>query len=218
MKKLLAIIAITAITFSATAQEKREGKQKHDMQKGMHKGGKHQRDGQGMKDLNFSDAQKAQMKTNREEYKTKMNQLKQNQNMSVKEFNEKKQALHEEQKAKMQAMLTPEQKAKMAESKAKHEQQRTEMQAKRFEKMKTDLALSNDQASKLKAHNEATHAKLKALKENESLSKEQKHEQAKAIKEASKAERKNILTAEQLKKIDEMKKDRKGKDWKQTKK
>lgn len=121
MKKILAVIAITAITFSATAQEKRESNRKHNMEQGKHKKGK-QPGKQMMKELNFSEAQQSQMKADRLAYKAKMEQLKQNQHISVKEFNEKKEVLRREHKAKMESILTPEQKAKMAVLKAGNEQ------------------------------------------------------------------------------------------------
>ena len=220
MKKILvSIFALAAITFSATAQEKRETK--HD------KGAMHQRNGKGnqkemMKDLNLSDAQKAQMKANQEDFRNQMKALDANETISVKDMKEKKKALHEQQKAKMESILTAEQKSKLAESRSKMQAERSAMGAKRMEKMKTALGLSNEQASKLKASNEVVHAKMKAIKDNESLSQEARKEQMKAIKESAKAERKNILTAEQMKKMEEMRKDgkREGgkKDWKQSKK
>lgn len=84
--------------------------------------------------------------------------------------------------------------------------------------MKTALSLSNDQAFKIKAQNEATYTKLKAIKENETLSKDEKKQQMKTVKEISKEERKNILSAAQIKKMEEIKVNRKQKDFKQIKK
>jgi len=208
MKRILSIIAISAISFSATAQEKREIKQHKDgTHQDMHKKGKHH-NRQMMKDMNFSEAQQSQMKANREEYKTKLQQLKQDKNITLKDFNEKKEALNKEQKAKMHSLLTPEQKTKMAANKAKHEQEKIERQNKHFEKMKVGLSLTDDQANKLKAQNELTRNNMKAIRENESLSKEERMKQMKALKENSQQQRKSILTADQLKKMEEMKKDK----------
>ena len=219
MKKILISALALAITFSVSAQERRELKKE--------KGEMHQRHGKShdkamMKDLNLTDAQKAQMKANMEEYRSQMKALEANDVVSVKEMKEKKRALHEQQKAKMEAILTADQKAQLAQSRAKMESQRAGMESNRMEKMKAELGLSNDQAAKLKSQNEATRAKIKALKDDQTLSQDAKKAQMKTIKEAAKAERKNLLTAEQLKKMEEMKKEGKykggKKDWKDSKK
>ena len=214
MKKLLVLsLALSAIIFSATAQQKREMKGDKDA---MHHG--HNNRGMMMKNMNFSDAQKAQMKANREEFKNKIQELNKNENLTVKEQRDRKEALHNEQKAKMQALLTPEQKTKIAASKAKMEANRKEMGEKRMEMLKTKLGLSGDQFSKWKAQNEATHTQLKAIKENQLLSSDAKREKMKAVKVAAKEQRKSIFTADQLKKMEELKKDYRNKDWKQSKK
>ena len=202
---------LAVVGLSASAQERREMKgQKH----GMHHGQK----GDMMKDLNLTDAQKAQMKADRENYKAKMEALKKDENITVKEMKARQKAIHDEQKAKMQALLTPEQKAKIASDRANMETKRKAMDGQRAEVMKEKLGLSNEQAEKLKAQNQEAHSKIKAIQDNESLTMDQKKEQMKAVKEASKAQRKNILTAEQIKKMEEMKKDGKGqKDWKEKK-
>ena len=203
------ILAIAG--FSASAQERREMKgQKH----GMHQGQK----GDMIKDLNLTDAQKVQLKADRETYKAKMEALRKDENITVKEMKAREKAIHDEQKAKMQALLTPEQKAKIASDRANMDTKRKAMDAQRAEEMKEKLGLSNEQAEKLKAHNQETHSKIKAIQDNESLTMDQKKEQMIAVKEASKAQRKNILTAEQLRKMEEMKKEGKGqKDWKEKK-
>ena len=214
MKKLLVLsLALSAIIFTATAQQKREMKEGKD---GIHKG--HHKKAMMVKDMNFSDAQKAQMKANREEFKNKMQELNKNESLTVKEQRDRKEALHNEQKAKMQALLTPEQKTKIAASKAKMEANRKEMGEKRMEMLKTKLGLSSDQFSKWKAQNEATHTQLKAIKENQLLSSDAKREKMKAVKVAAKEQRKSIFTADQLKKMEELKKDYRNKDWKQSKK
>ena len=185
MKKLLVLsLALSTVIFSATAQQKREMKGDKDA---MHHG--HNNRSMMMKNMNFSDAQKAQMKANREEFKNKM-----------------------------QALLTPEQKTKMAASKAKMEVKRKEMGEKRMDMMKTKLALSNNQLAKWKVQDEATHAQMNAIKENQSLSSDAKREKMKAVKVAAKEQRKSIFTADQLKKMQELKKDHINKDWKQSKK
>ena len=199
MKKLLAIIAISAITFSATAQEQRDIKKKHHAEQRHGKGHK----GEKMKELNLTDAQKSQLKSDREAFKLKMAELEKNESLTVKEYRLRKAALQKEQHEKMRSLLTAEQKAKLTESRKKDDAKRQEMQARRIDKMKSELNLTDEQDSKLKAQNEATRMKMKAIKDNESLSQEERKVQIKALKESAKAQRKTILTAEQLKKLEE---------------
>lgn len=128
-------------------------------------------------------------------------------------------------KAKMESILTAEQKTKLEQKRAESKEDKMEMKADRkahFEKMKQELNLTNEQAEKLKTHNQAVHAKIQAVRSNNALTEEQKKAEIKAIKEASKAERKNILTDEQIKRMDELKAEGKhGKmkkeNWKQKK-
>ncbi len=206
MKKIIAFTMILAIAgFSASAQERREMKgQKH----GMHK--MQGQKGDMMKDLNLTDAQKAQLKADREIYKAKMEALRKDENITVKEMKARQKAIQDEQKAKMQALLTPEQKAKMAAERSGMEASRKQMDGKRADMMKEKLGLSNDQAEKLKAHNQEVHSKIKSIQDNQNLTMEQKKAQMQAVKEASKTQRKSILTDEQIKKMEEMKKDGKG--------
>jgi len=208
MKRIIALTVAFAIAgFSLTAQQTREMKH-HNKGNQMHHGQKKNM----VKDLNLTDAQKTQLKADKEANKAKMEALNKQDNITVKEMRERKAALQQEQKAKMDALLTPDQKATIAADKANMESKRKDMDGKRGEAMKEKLGLSNDQAAKLKTHNEATHSKIKAIRDNQSLSMEQKKEQMKAVKESSKAQRNSILTAEQIKKMDEMKKEgsRKG--------
>lgn len=206
MKKLLSIIVIIAISLAATAQEKRQKMQdKGGFQEGRHRPGKpHNR--QMMKELNFSEAQKSTLRANRESFRAKMQQLEKEENITVKEYRSRKAALLKENRAAMQSVLTPEQQIKMAEMKMKREQQHKERDNLRFEKMKSNLSLTNEQAAQIKNQQEALRMKQKAIRENESLSMEQKKQQMKALQESARQERMKVLTAEQQEKMKARKK------------
>lgn len=207
MKKLLIpVIAIFALTFTATAQDKM-GKTDKMSRKGHHQ--KHQK-GMMAKELNLTDAQKAQAKMINEDARKKMQELNKNESITVKEQRNRKAAIQKERKAKMEGLLTADQKAKKAELKIAQKAQREEQYAKRLEAMKTNLSLSDDQVAKLKTQRAASHAKAEKIKNNESLSREQKKEQMMALKAEAKAQHSKIFTADQLKKMEEMKKNREG--------
>lgn len=200
---VVTLLALATLSFSANAQQKREFRH-HDQERGgMHK--RHHKI-EMAKQLNFTEAQKQQAKANREEFKRKMQELNKNENITVKEMRDRKEALVKEQKAKMNALLTSEQKAKLEQLKADRKQKSDERFGKHMDKMRSKLGLTDDQVSQLKAQRESMQAKMKALKENESLTREQRRDQFLALKEEAKEAHKKILTAEQLKKMEEMKK------------
>lgn len=215
MKKILTLsLAISALVFSASAQEKRQNKKEGERTEG--------REGRGgmMQDLNLTEAQKTQMKANREAFKAQMDQLKA-QNLPDAQFKERMEALRADQRSKMEAILTPEQKTKWAEQRknfegkkgneGKFEGKNDDRQNKHFDKMKEKLGLTDDQATRLKAQHEALKVRREAIKNDKTLSKSARKEKMMALRNEAKEQRKSILTPEQLKKMEEFKKDHKGK-------
>jgi Spy/CpxP family protein refolding chaperone len=201
MKKLLIpLVAILAFTATASAQDK------------MGKKGHHRQHHKGMmaKELNFSEDQKKQAKTINEDFRKKMQELNKNESITVKEMREKKAAIMKERKAKMDALLTAEQKAKMEKLKADRKVKNEERYAKRMDKMKTNLGLSDEQVTKLKTQRANMHAKAEKIRNNQSLSREQKKEQMMALKAEAKEQHSKILTAEQMNKMKEMRKNHGG--------
>lgn len=198
MKKvLIALIAFLVLAISVNAQDKmgKKGQHHHKHEKGMM-----------AKQLNFTDAQKAQAKTINEDSRKKMQDLNKNESITVKEQGDRKAAILKERKTKMDGLLTVEQKTKMTQLKTEHKAKKEAGYAKRLDKMKSNLNLTDDQVAKLKSQRTANHAKAENIKNNESLSREQKKEQMIAIKAEAKEQNSKVFTPEQLKKRDEMKK------------
>ena len=203
MKKISAgIVLMMFLALGASAQEKQQGHHEK------HKTNAHRK--YLTKDLDLTDAQKQKMKETRENYRKEVAELNKNENITVKEMRDRRAALAKDHKAAIDEILTQEQKNKIKEQRNKSMEQRKQLQAKRAEKMKKDLALSDDQSAKLKTMNEGYKSKFESLRSNESLDRAAKKEQFEALKEQRKEELKNVLTQEQIKKLDEMKKDRGG--------
>ena len=175
-KNLMPIIAIFALTGTANAQDK------------MSKKGHHQKHERGMmaKQLDFTDAQKNQAKIINEDSRKKKQDLNKNESITVKEMRDRKTVILKEKKIKMDGLLTADQRTKMAGIKAQQKVKKEEQFAKHIEKMKTNLNLSDDQVTKLKAQRSANHAKAEKIKNNESLSREQKKEQMMDLKTEAK--------------------------------
>jgi Spy/CpxP family protein refolding chaperone len=199
MKKIVAgMLALASFIFSANAQETPKMKRFHHQHK----------HGMMMKELNLTADQQQQLKANRDSYQKQWLELNKNENITVKESRDKKDALRKEQKEKMAAILTPEQKNKLEQLKKDREVKREAMAAKRLDKMKTKLNLSDDQVAKIKSGSEAIHAKAKAIREDDKLSRTEKKEKLMALKAETQTNLKSILTPEQISKIEELKKNR----------
>ena len=199
MKKLLIpLIAIFALTATVSAQDKMGKKGHHN---------KHQK-GMMAKQLNFTDAQKAQAKTINLDSRKKMQELNKNESITVKEQRDRKAAILKERKTKMDGLLTADQKAKQTQLRAEHKAKKEAGYAKRLDRMKTNLNLTDEQVTKLKSQQAANHAKAEQIKNNESLSREQKKAQMMALKTQAKDQHNKIFTPEQLKKKEEMRKNR----------
>lgn len=201
MKKLAMLLLMAGtITLSASAQQK-------EFRKGHH-GRKHHRGDMMAKQLNFSEDQKKQAASYKQDLRKQMQELNKQENITVKEQRDRKAAILKSHKAKMDGLLTAEQKTKMAELKKQYKERKQQHYAKRMDKMKTQLGLSETQVAQMKQQHETLSVKRKAIMDNQSLSREQKKEKMMALRTEAKAERSKIFTPDQLKKLDEMKKNR----------
>lgn len=213
MKKLLAFTLVLALSGTTLFAQQTRTSHKKKAGHGMDYGKK-----DAYKNLNLTEAQQAQMKADNKNFKAQMEALSKDENISVKEQKARKAAIMAEQKAKRDALLTTEQKAQLQADRKAMGEKRKAMDKKRGANMQQELGLNNDQAAKLKAQNQATQEKVKAIKANTTLTEAQRREQMKAVKDAASAERKQILTTEQQDKMKEMKKDKKGGQYKKGKK
>ena len=112
--------------------------------------------------------------------------------------------IRKENKAKVDGILTTDQKAQLQKQRAEAREKQKEMGKEREEKMKSQLGLTDDQSAKLQANRKEMGDKMKAIRENKSLSDEQKKEQFKELMKSQKDKMKSILTEEQLNKMKEM--------------
>ena len=161
-----------------------------------------------MKQLNLTPDQQHQLKAYHKNYREQMQALNKNESITVKEFRDKKYALHQDEKAKFLSLLTSDQKNKLDQLKQQRQQQHEAMAAKRLDKMKTKLSLSDNQVAQIKSQMQDIHSKMKAIKDDQSLGRLEKKQQLEALKSESKENFKKILTPDQLNKMEELKKER----------
>ncbi|MEO6188840.1 MAG: hypothetical protein ABIO82_04625 [Ginsengibacter sp.] len=196
--------AQTADSASSVQRNPQHKKFGNNMQRGK---GRHASE---MKDMNFSDSQKEQMKNIRSQYRDKMNQLDQDRTLSPEDLRTKKNELRKEQKDKFESTLTPEKKEKLVQRKQQHQTERKTKEQNGISRMKSSLELNDAQVSQLQTDQEAFKAKAKAIKENNSSSADQKKDQLMQLRKTREESVKNILSTEQWKKREEMKQNRPG--------
>jgi len=199
MKKLILSAAVLSIAFAVQAQEipDRKTDRPHMMER------KKQHHGMEFQKLNLTEDQKAQFKTQNESFRKQMEELKKNDNITVKEWREKAESLRKTHKSGLQNILTADQKAQVEKMKAEAKQKHTDMARKKGENMKTRLGLSDDQAAKMEFNRKEMGEKMKVLRENSSLTELQKREQMKELMKKQRESMKSILTEEQLNKLKE---------------
>ncbi len=201
MKKIILSTLVLSLAFAVQAQEipERKGERPSTMdRKKNHRGMEFQK-------LNLTEEQKAKFKTQNESFRQQMEELKKNDNITVKDWKAKMENIRKEHKKNTQNILTTEQKAQVekmkAEGKAKHEA----MGKERGDKMKIALGLTDEQSAKMQSNRKEMGEKMKSLRESKSLSDEEKKEQMKELMKKQKDSMKSILTEEQLKKMKETK-------------
>lgn len=221
MKKyVIALTVFTVIAITAAAQTKNSSTDtttQHPNMQMHHKDGyamhKFHHHGMMMAQLNLTDAQKQQAKSINDNYRTQLKDVEKNESITLKDYRSKKASLEQERKSKFQALLTTDQKNKIAKAKQDRSAKMKMMAQKRMEKMKTDLNLTDDQVAKMQGQRESSMEQMKAIRENPSLSEEQKKEQLMDLRKSNHESMNSILTADQLKKKEELRNNRMS-EWK----
>lgn len=208
MKKLILSALIVSLAVAGQAQEIPERKmERPPMMHGFQKG-HHRMPGMAMPKLNLTEEQKEKFKAQHENFRKQLEELKKNENITVKEWKSRMEALRKDNKAKLDGILTAEQKAQIEKMKAEHKAiQEIDTKA-RMEKMKLRLGLTDEQAEKMKKNHEEVTQKMKELREDNKMDMEKKKEKMKELMKEQKEKMKSILTEEQMKKMQEGRKQR----------
>lgn len=191
MKKLIVSVILSAISFAAIqAQETPE----------FRKGERHHHQ-MALQKLNLSEDQKAQFKTLNEGFRKEMQELKKQDNITVKEWKSRKEKLRNDHKKNIEGLLTQDQKEQLKKMKEERKGEMAARGEKRMDMMKEKLALTDEQSAKMKELHSGLSEKMKVIRENKSLEPEQKKEQIQELMKQNKEKMKSILTEDQLKKL-----------------
>ncbi len=200
MKKIILSAFIVMLAVSVKAQEipERKSDRPHMMERNRHPQGRE------FQKLNLTDDQKVKFKSQKESFHKQMEELKKNDNITVKEWRNKAENLRKEFKKGVSGIMTPEQKAQLEKRKVEGKEKFANMAKDRGARMKTELGLTEEQSAKMHSNRQEMGEKMKAIRENSAMGMEQKKEQMKEMMKKQKEYIKTVLTEEQLKKFKEM--------------
>ncbi|HCO67929.1 MAG TPA: hypothetical protein DIT04_09290 [Dysgonomonas sp.] len=194
MKKLfLSLMIFATVSFGAFSQ-KPNG----------HRNGEHRI----MKELNLSEEQQTKLKSLNEDFKSQAKALKDDQSLSKEVKREKMKELSTSKRNQIQALLTPEQKAKISERKDKRVEKRRDNSRKgdrnfahHTRKAKIDLNLTDSQKKQMLSLKESFRKQMQDLKADNSLDKEARNAKRKELASSHREQVKSILTPEQQAKM-----------------
>jgi hypothetical protein len=195
MKKIIVCTFVLAVAIQSTRAQEMPERKREKIESRHHRDGFHR--------LNLSEDQKAKFKSMNEDFRRQMDELKKNDNITVKEWRSKMENLRKDHRDKMSSLLTEDQKAQINKSRQERINRKGERSKTEIDRMKTRLNLTDDQAARLKQNRSDMAEKFKAIRENQSLTDVQKKEQVQELKKKQQENLKTILTEEQLKRLHE---------------
>jgi Spy/CpxP family protein refolding chaperone len=167
----------------------------------------HHHRGDALAQLNLSDDQKNEMKVINDDFKQQMTDLKKSEDkITVTEWKSKMSTIRKDHHTKVEKVLTDEQKANLKKMHKDHGKGFRQDKHNRMERMKKELNLTDDQSASLQKSYGESMQKMKAVKEDKSLSDDQKKAQFKTLHDQQQESLKSILTPDQWNKFQEMKK------------
>lgn len=154
--------------------------------------------------VRYTPEQRKQLMAINKEFKQKESDLFAKDNITLKEYKANLIALHKEKKARLDGLLTPDQKDQIARRKKATAENMQVMEAARMERLKIHLNLSDDQIGKLKAGQANLHQQAQAIHENDNILPQQKRQQMKDLMAKRNDIYKSVLTPEQYSKFEQM--------------
>jgi Spy/CpxP family protein refolding chaperone len=238
MKRILTSALILALSIGA-AQAQQTTTKKGEGHKKEHRGHHKDHKGSGFEKLNLTADQKAQMEALKEEFKKESQALKaQESTLTAAQMKEKRRALHEKHKTQMQSILTQEQKEQIAKMKAEHKASweahkggkgrfdstargnfgqrgvKRDAGMQRSAELAKELNLTAAQQTKMQQLRTDFRSQMEAVRNNNSLTQEQKRTKFQELAKAQQEQMKSILTKEQIEKMQSLRKERPGRTTK----
>lgn len=163
--------------------------------------------------IHYTPEQRQQVEAINKEYRQKREDLFKQDNITLKQYKSGLLALEKEKKAKVQALLTAQQKEQLANRHKRMDENRQVMGAARLERLRLTLNLTDDQVARIKTGQLNLHNQALAIHDNDNLLPQEKREQMHALMMTRNDNLKTILTPDQYTKFQQMFHHRHGGPW-----
>ena len=148
--------------------------------------------------LNLSDAQKTQLKSLRDQQHQQLQALRQDQSLAPDQRRAQAQKIHQQFRSQMQGMLTPDQQAQLKQ-----------MRGRRGGPL-ARLNLTADQRAKLQPIMQQQRQQAQAIRNDSSLTHQQKQEKIRSLRQGTMSQMQGILTPEQQQQLQQWQQGRRG--------
>lgn len=152
----------------------------------------------------YTPEQRKQAMAINKDYRQKREDLFKQDNITLKQYKDGLIALDKEKKAKLQALLTPQQKDEMTTRRKRMDENRQVMAAAHLERLRLELNLTDQQVAQIKAGQQNLRNQAQSIRQNDNLLPQEKHEQMKALMTTRNDNFKTILTPDQYTRFQQM--------------
>jgi Spy/CpxP family protein refolding chaperone len=214
MKKIITGALVLALSIGAAQAQSANADRGKGHKKGHQKEGKMR--GHAYDKLDLSADQKAKMQSLHEQQRKEMEAIRSNRSLSAEQTRTQRMELHQKYRAQYEAILTPEQRLKaqkmLEERKTTGQYARGEGKGWNKGAGRTGhmqhMDLNQDQQQKMKQLNADFKAKADEIRNNQSLTQDQKKTRLSELQASKKEQMRSILTKEQVEKMEQKKKNR----------
>jgi hypothetical protein len=160
--------------------------------------------------VHYTPDQRKQVMAINKDYRQKAADLFKQDNITLKQYKAGLITLQKEKKTKLEGLLTPLQKDEVALRRKRRTDDAQLKADSRLERLKQSLSLTDDQVAKLKTGQDNLRTQAEAIRANDNLLPQEKHEQMKTLMTTRNDNFKTILTPDQYTKFQQMMSHRRG--------
>ena len=154
--------------------------------------------------LNLTDDQKSRIQGFLEEQRTQRQALRNDAALSREQKQEKMREIQQQTRDNIRSVLSVEQQMKIEDLRKQAQDRRQERANRVLDRLAERLALTDSQKETIRSYRQAEAEQLQALRDNSSLTPEQKREQFQTIRQHTQEQVRSVLTPDQQQKLDDM--------------
>lgn len=158
-------------------------------------------------ELGLTDTQKQQIQDYLKDSRSQLEVLRNDTTLTPEQRRAQAQQIRQNTQARLKSVLTPDQQSKAeqlrADAQQKLQDRREQAVDRRLDRMTSQLGLDSSQSAAIRSLNEQARNQAKTIRENSSLTQEQKIQQLQALRQGTRDQINGTLTAEQKTKLDQ---------------